>query len=477
LAAALNYWSYQRHPHIADEVCYLYQARYFAQGLLHMPAPLVPEAFHLDLMTYEPGRWYSCFPPGWPAVLALGVLAGCPWLVNPVLAVLNVLICHDLLSRLYSRRTANLTILLLSASPWHVFMSMNFMSHTFSLLCFLVGAWGIVRASTGGSSIWAAASGMGIGTLALIRPLEGAAVGSVFALRALGLGGKRLTVPALALLATGTAATGSVTLFYNRAITGDPLHFPVMAYFEKYYGPKANALGFGPERGVGWAIDPYPGHSLLDAVINANLNAFAVNIELFGWSAGSLVLVFALLLAGGGRSRSDLGMLATIGIIFTAHIFYWFSGGPDFGARYWYLMLLPLTALTARCIELLESRHGPRIVAVAGLACLMAIINFFPWRATDKYHSYLGMTPGIRALADRHDFRNGLVLVRGKRFPDFASAIIYNPVDLRSRETVYAWDRSPEVRARLLAAYPDRKVWLVDGPSVTGSGYRLATGR
>jgi hypothetical protein len=36
-------------------------------------------------------RWFGKYPPGFPAVLALGVLAGAPWLVNPVAAALAVL--------------------------------------------------------------------------------------------------------------------------------------------------------------------------------------------------------------------------------------------------------------------------------------------------------------------------------------------------------------------------------------------------
>jgi hypothetical protein len=84
LAAVLSLTAYQRHPHVADEVGYLYHARYFAEGVLTMPTPPVPEAFDIDLMHYEEDRWYSPVPPAWPAMLALGALLGAPWLVNRV---------------------------------------------------------------------------------------------------------------------------------------------------------------------------------------------------------------------------------------------------------------------------------------------------------------------------------------------------------------------------------------------------------
>ena len=57
-----------------------------AEGLLTVPAPPVPEAFSVYMIPYKSERWYSIFPPGWPAMLAIGTLLEVPWLVNPLLA-------------------------------------------------------------------------------------------------------------------------------------------------------------------------------------------------------------------------------------------------------------------------------------------------------------------------------------------------------------------------------------------------------
>jgi len=83
------------------------------------------------------------------------------------------------------------------------------------------------------------------------------------------------------------------------------------------------------------------------------------------------------------------------------------------------------------------------------------------------------MRPDIRSLSRECNFGRSLVLVRGASFPDYSSAAIYNPIDLQAAAPVYAWDRSPEVRAELLRLYPDRPVWTVEGPSITGAGYRV----
>lgn len=125
---------------------------------------------------------------------------------------------------------------------------------------------------------------------------------------------------------------------------------------------------------------------------------------------------------------------------------------------------------------MIGSAWNGRAVFAAFALTAMAMVNFVPWRAIDKYHHFRGMRADVRMLAAEHHFGRDLVLVRGNREPDYASAIIGNPIDLSSDATIYAWDRDAAVRAEVLRAYPDRRVWLIDGPSITGSGYRIAAG-
>lgn len=479
-SALVSYAAYEKHPHITDEVAYHHHARFLADGRLSAPAPPVPEAFPLFMMQLDGERWYPVSSPGWPAVLALGFLAGLPWLVNPVLAGVNVVLAHRLLRELYDEKTAAWSALLLAASPWFVLMAINFMTHTATLTLALTAALAVGRVRHTGSIGWAALAGLLAAAVGLFRPLDALVVATLLGLWALGAGGRRLHLPGVAAMALGGAAAGAAVLGYNRLMTGDWLGFPVMRYLNERWGPNANRLGFGPDRGAQWPLDPFPGHAPLDAVVNASLNAFSINVELLGWAAGSLVLA-TLFVFSGSLGRADRLMLAVVGAVFTAHFFYFYSGGPDFGARYWFLMIVPLVALTVRGAARVATRTGgelggARLGAVVAALCLAATLLYVPWRAIDKYHRLWGMQPDVRALAAEHGFDGDLVLVRGKDFPDWASAAVYNPVDLTSAETVYAWDRDPETRAALLAAFPDRRVRVVEGPSLTGAGYRLVDG-
>jgi len=486
LTAFFSFYLYERHPHIPDEVAYIYHARYFAQGMLTMPLPSVPEAFRIFLMDFENSHWFSVQLPGWPAMLALGMALGTPWLINPVLAGLNLLLSYFLLLDTYDRRTARMAVLLLCFSPWYIFMAMNFMTHTFTLTCAITAALSVVMARKTDKALWGWISGLAVGMVSLIRPLEALAIGGLIGLWVIGVGGVRLKSSAILGFVLGVSAVASLGFLYNYLLTGTPTTFPFSAYADKHFGIGSNALGFGPERGLGWStLDPRPGHDPLDALINVLINLNLVNIELFGWSTGSLFLLTLMLFSGASR-RNEYIMLSVIGLIIFVHVFYWFSGGPDFGARYWYLIIFPCVALTVRgshhLVRTLE--HGPHFVPIIGmrvmagviLLSLLSILNFFPWRAIDKYHHYRGFRPDIRELASKYSFGRDFILIRGNNYNDYPSAAVYNPIDLNDNRPIYAWDASPEIREKLLKSFSDRKVWLVNAPSITHKGFEVIRG-
>lgn len=482
IAALLSVLSYERHPHVPDEVAYVQHARIFAAGQLTLPAPPVREAFEVYLLETEAGRWFVTPPFGWPAVLAIGTFFGVAWLVNPLLAGFNVLLIYALARELSDRRTARWIVLLLCVSPWHLFLAMSFMTHILTLTCALAAALGVAIARRSQHARWTLIAGGFIGLASLIRPLEGLILAVVLGLWSIGVGGRRLKLTSVVALVLGTVVVGALALPYNKKLTGSPTSNPIMLYTDKHFGAGANALGFGPNRGWGWELDPYPGHGLPDAAVNTALNLFSLNIEMFGWGFGSLLPILLLLFAG-SLKRSDYYLLGIVAAVVGAHVFYWYSGGPDFGARYWFLILVPCVVLTIKGIQFLansfKSENGLnhlRVTAAILALCMISLANYFPWRAIDKYHHYLRMRPDIRYLARDLGFGRAIVLIKGNEHPDYVSAFAYNPLDLQSDETIYAWDRNPTVRAEILKAFPDRPVWVVNGPSITGRGYEVVSG-
>ena len=471
--------SYQRHPHVPDEVVYLIHARYFAQGMLSMVAPPLRDAFDVDLMSYEPTRWFSPVPPGWPAMLAVGARVGAPWLVDPILAGINIILAYAVSREIYPRRTSRLIVLLLAASPWALFMAMSIMTHTFTLTCALLAALGVARVRRDRSIAWAVLGGVSLGVISLIRPLEAAATAALLGLWSLRAKWRGIPLMPSALFTLSAAVVGLLNLPYNKALTGNSRTFPIMVYTDKLFGPETNALGFGANRGLGWSgLDPYPGHGLRDVLVNMNLNITQVNFELLGWSCGSMLAVI-LLLSARRLVRADWYMVGVVATIVGVHAFYWFSGGPDFGARYWFLILVPMLALSARGIvqtdvALREAGFNDGALKAAVTFAMLAMLVFVPWRGIDKYYHYRGMRPDVRAIAESRQFGNSLVLVRGKRHPDYHSAATYNPIDLTAAGPIYARDLGAAERGRLLDAYPNRPIWILDGPSVTRDSFHVS---
>lgn len=482
VASTLCLFSYERHPHVPDEVAYLVQARMFAAGELTLPAPPVPDGFEVFLLKVAGDRWYATPPPGWPMLLAFGTIIGLPWLINPLLAGLNILLAYVFLREIYSKHLARIAVFFLAISPWYLFLGMSFMTHMFSLTCALIACIGVCWARRSGNAVWAGIAGLAIGIISLVRPLEAAAMAGLLGLWSIGLGGERLALTGIAALILGTALTGSLGLAYNAALTGNPFEFPINTYSDDHFGKNSNAYGFGPDRGMGWGLDPNPGHGPVDALINSNLNVSTINTELFGWAIGSLLLVsIGIFLVRPGRS--DYLMLALIGTIYVLHFFYYFSGGPDFAARYWFLMVVPLVIFAAKGVKTLSRAiddqfkgNGIRVYIAVLLLCISSTALFVPWRAADKYHNFRGMRPDIRDLAKAYDFGRSLVLVQGNADPDYDSAFIYNPLDLAADAPIYAWDRNAETRAKLLSAYSDRNIWIVQSPSLTSRGFEVASG-
>ena len=154
-------------------------------------------------------------------------------------------------------------------------------------------------------------------------------------------------------------------------------------------------------------------------------------------------------------------MLIVIIVTVACFALYWYSGGPDFGARYWYLILIPCVVLTIRGLQFLQEKFDSSLnglknstayLAVAVLILsLFSLFNYVPWRALDKYRHYLLMQPDIQRLAEMNHFDQSLVLIRGQAFPDFASAAVYNPLEWDADQPIFAFDKDAKTESALLS--------------------------
>ncbi|HET6639613.1 MAG TPA: glycosyltransferase family 39 protein, partial [Gemmatimonadota bacterium] len=171
--------AFEHRPQLVDSVIQLFQARIFAAGDVAAPAPSRPEFFVTQHMIVGGGRWYSQYPPGHSALLAIGVVAGAPWLVPVALSLAAAVLLHGFALHAYDRPTARVTLLLLVLCPFFFFMGASFMSHVSSLAAVCAVLYCLARWEETRRVGFLSAAGAALGAAFLSRPVEALAIGAV----------------------------------------------------------------------------------------------------------------------------------------------------------------------------------------------------------------------------------------------------------------------------------------------------------
>ena len=375
LAFGLSAWlavvCFGRQPHNADEVAQLFHAKILLSGRLSLPVDPNPEFFGMDNMI-ERGRWYSQFPVGGPAVLALGVAVGAAWLVNPALLALTVLPLYGFARRTYDEGTARAVVLLLALCPFALFVSASFMNHVPVLFLACVALLQLAvwteAAKSREANRSAALIGLALGAAFTIRPLDALSVAAV-------IGGMQLTQ-----LRGSAARTRSLgvqvvaglipvaALFVVNARTNGA---PMLLGYEVLYG-SAHQLGFH--------VDPYgTSHTPLRAVIYASKYLLQLNVLLFEWPLPAVGIIIAGLAVLRRPTRWDVLLVAMLLLQVTLYALYWHDGSFR-GPRFLFTALPAILLLTVRApIVIANATKGaPRLAALLALpACVV-----FAWLAS-----------------------------------------------------------------------------------------------
>lgn len=335
-------------PLHVDGMTQALEARIMADGQLSVPVADDPRFFSSALIIEHEGRAFSQFPPGFAALLALGMLVGLPWLVAPVCGALAVYGLYRLLvENGEAPGKALASAALMALSPWFVVNAAAWMSHVPTLCFILLGSAALLRGMRGsGSALWAALGGAGLGVATLIRPLEGVAFGlpaTVWVVaRAVRDPEARRT---LAGFAVGGALTVGLLLAYNQVMHGSPTLFG----FE---------LQWGPEHGLGFHEAPWgPPHTPVRGLELMNGYLLALQLLFFDAPAPGLLLALGALLLAPRLDALDRYLLSGGALVMLGYWMFW-GEGHDLGPRY-LIPLAPLVALwTVRFGGLVARRTG-----------------------------------------------------------------------------------------------------------------------
>lgn len=345
-AALITERIFEGMPHIEDEIAYVWQAKALARGHLTIPSPPHEKSFLVPFVVDHNGQRFGKYPPGWPAVLALGVLLGARPLVNPLLAGAAVWLTYLLGSRLLGERVGLLAAGLTLTSPFFLMNSATLLSHPLGLVLSAIFALSWLEAFTGWPSnrrwFFTLTAALALGVLFLTRPWTALGLGLPFSLHGIYLlwrgeweVRRRFLVVCLVLLAAVLAYLG-----WQYALTGDPFLNPYILWWPY------DKVGFGP--GIGVTAE---GHSLTQGLINTRQSLWNGSSDIFGWGYFSWIfLPFGVWVVW--RDARALLVASVFPCLVLVYIAYWI-GSFLFGPRYYYEGLYSLAIISAAGIAFL----------------------------------------------------------------------------------------------------------------------------
>ena len=457
-------------PHVEDEMAYAWQAEAYAHGHLTVPNPPDLDEMYVPFVINHNGQRAAKYPPGWPAMLSLGVRLGERGWVNPLLGGLAIWLLYQLGSNVFSRGVALLACALTLTSPFFLLLSGCLHSSAFSLVLSLafILAWldtFDLGKRDGPPPRWPApkwltlvVAGLSLGLLALTRPLNAVGVGLPFLIHGMILLFKGKWPVRGRVLAIGVIAlvVGSFFFVWQYALTGSPLKDPYTLWwpFDK--------IGFGPGVGI------YPGgYTLKIGFQNAKIMLKATAADLFGWKFFSwLFLPFGMWAMR--RNKYAWLVLSVFVSLVSVYFLYW-AQVTRYGPRYYYEGISGLALVTAAGIFWLAQRlktGWPRLVNIAIVAALVIglvtydLRVYMPRRNIEVYGLYGvhrdKLAPFQTAAAQAYTPALVFVYV-GKNFTDYAGLIELEDPWLTT-PFIFAVSYNPARDAALAGHFPGRNV-------------------
>ena len=456
IAAAVS-WRVSEGSACADEESYRFQALTLAAGEMSAPPPPgapehpggragTPRALYFEQQILSRAGWYSKYPIGWPAVLALPERMNLGWLVSPFLGVLLLLVTGLAAREAFGPATVLPAVAMAGLSPYFLANSVGRMSHTLS---------GLLVASATVLCIQGLKTGklLRFGWMFLllvatfhVRPLTALSASVVLGLGALiGTRARRVLCMRVAALGAAAAVLAVSSFFlYNWRFTGNPLLTPY-------------ALADGTNLQLS-AVVPMIGNWVSQEGVDlATLwRQAAQSTVLYAFPFLGLLVIYYF---WASRPRSPIPWIL-LALPCTVMLFPMGSGSV-IGQRYWFEGYFAIVVLAAGGLTRLLAawRPGRRtLVPVAiGLAVTQLVMMALAATALDKLSS---PRREVKRLAQRYQDCDCVVYFEDTP-PDFyAMHLNPNRPDWQSAHVFYAVDPGPDERAKWVGILGKRR-WVV----------------
>ena len=475
LTAALALGLQMPEPRIHDEFGYILAADTYAHGRLANPVPREWQAFETFHVLMDPA-YAAMFPPGQGLVFALGQLLGGAPVVGLWLGVgLACAALHWMLRAWVGERWALVGGLI--AVAW---MAPSYWGQSY---------WGGAVTAAGGALLLGALRrlprqptamngalfGLGLAALANTRPYEGGVV-ALAALVWLGLAYRRLGRAARALmlrragvpLTLVLAASLGFMAWYNYRVTGSPLKLPHAVHAERYattpvffwqarWHPEIRVpeMRFFAEEAESYS---WQRQQTREGFIDEKRKALNL-LHWFFFGGPALYLSLVALPWLMRRRWLRFALAASLVLLVALLLTSWYV--PHYAAPGAGLLLILLVAGLKR-IATRAFRAGLPAAAVGAVVAALYAGQMIKFAQRESFLWQLW--PERRQVLERLDLEPGKQLVFVHYRPEHSvhDEWVFNRADLDAARVVWARDQGEEVNRRVVAAYPGRRVWLLD---------------
>ncbi|RJP17799.1 MAG: hypothetical protein C4520_15630 [Candidatus Abyssobacteria bacterium SURF_5] len=341
---AVSSFQFRHLPILPEEVGYLFQARIFSDGGIYAEAPLLAEFFAFGNIIMS-DKWFLPAPPGFPLLLAVGLLVGAPWIVNPIFAAASCVLLFLCARKMYGEDIARGSAILMILSPFILFLLSLYLPYSPLIFFHLLGVYLLTKGVEGGIRSSFFLSGLSFGGGVLIDPLITFAVVFPWILYlAVFFWRRRTGLSCAGALMIGVVLALCLFYLYGFAVGRN---WPV---FDPSFGSGYHA---------GFFAFPFmdsireTAQRLLYGMVNLNNRLHYVGIYLLGWPVFSLIFAavpFALAL----KNRWDYLLLGSVLSLCLVFLFF-FHENSAFGPRYYCAAGPFLLILVARGIDVAPS--------------------------------------------------------------------------------------------------------------------------
>ncbi len=431
---------FDSHPFTMDEYSMLFQSRLFAKGELAQKAEpysgLLQELYILEAN----GRIFSKYPPATAAFHALGILAGMPALVNPLLSTLSALFIFLTLQKIFSNKTAWLVLGILGTSPYFYPYAASFHSAPLSLFLVSLGFYLFTRQMAAPRIVKSALMGGCVGLLFLARQLDALCLGVVLGTALLMQSGAHHRRQQL--LAFGAAALAGIAalLTYNRLQTGiiSLSTFPVWSDHFVVVIPGNSGFLDNLQRVAAQYWDSFLRHTarflLPQLVVYIGVGAF------------SLFTIGCVLPLRRFKAPLLLFILMMVGL----YSFHDSAGYPLYGSRYWYPALGAFLLIAGNTMHWLQGVVNRKVLLLSyGILILLQLgsLTFKLAEYEQRFDLVLAVQRDIQSTC-----------------PEKSIVQMEKPSKLEVRDIRYFslpdFKRNPPLESRLIVLFPHEALQL-----------------